>query len=168
MLSTYAGFCVSLGLPLLGFKTAQTRVCLIQAELTKAMFQERVNQLVQFHNADLSQADIHFATATELKLNKPAGIAQLTSAVEQLQPGLLIIDPLYKVLSADVSDWQQVTKLTDNLDYITRQFNCAIWLVHHRRKSQIVGEDIMDLGTDELIGSSALKDWADTILRLSL
>jgi len=168
MLSTYAGFCISLGLPLFGFKTTQTKVCMLQAELPKAIFQDRISQLVQFHNTDLSVADIHFASELELKLNKPAGIAQLTADIQQIKPGLLIIDPLYKVISADISDWQEMLKFIDNIDYIARRFNCAIWIAHHRRKTQVSGDEIIDLGTDELIGSSALKDWADTILRVSL
>lgn len=166
MLSTYAGFCISMGLPLLGFKTTKMRVGMLQSELPKHMFRDRIAQLVKEHNHPLAAADIHFATALDIKLNKPAGFTQLAAAVKNLGLGLLILDPLYKVLSGDVSDWQEMVRLTDNLDYLCRQFNCGIWLVHHRRKFLLSSGGIMDLGGDELIGSSALKDWADTILRL--
>lgn len=166
MLSTYAGFCISLGLPFLGFQTTKVRVGVFQAELTKAMFRERVFQLVKCHNADLSKADIYFATSFDIKLNKPIGISQIATAVKNLGLGLLIIDPVYKVLAADISDWLEMSKLTDGLDLIARSYNCAIWLVHHRRKYMLGAGGVIDLGSDELIGSSALKDWADTICRL--
>ena len=166
MLSTYAGFCIALGLPLLGFKTAQTRVGMLQAELTKSMFRSRIEQLITQHNHPLKGADIFFATALDIKLNKPAGFSQLAAAVRELKLGLLILDPLYKVLQGDVSDWQEMDRLTTNLDFLCRQYGCSIWLVHHRRKRQLTGGEILDLGGDELIGSSNLKDWADSILRL--
>jgi len=166
MLSTYAGFYIAMGLPLLGFRTTQVRVGMLQSELTKAMFRSRIEQLITCHNHPLDKADIYFATALDIKLNKPAGFAQLAAAVKELKLGLLILDPLYKVLQGDVSDWQEMDRLTTNLDFICRQYDCSIWLVHHRRKLQLVGGSIVDLGGDELIGSSNLKDWADTILRL--
>lgn len=166
MFSTYAAFCISRGLPLVGFKTIQTRVAMLQSELPKAMFQSRLVQFVNQHNPDFGSADIQFATALDIKLNKPTGIAQLVNAIKQLDIGLLILDPLYKVLSGNVSDWAEMQRLTDNLDYISRTYNCSIWLVHHKRKLQLIDGQIIDLGTDELIGSSILKDWADSILRL--
>jgi RecA-family ATPase len=139
---------------------------MLQAELPKAMFRERIEQLVNLSKNGLKKSDIQFATVLDMKLNKQAGAAVLTSAVKQLQLNLLIIDPLYKVLSGNVSDWDEMSKLCDNLDNICRTLNCSIWLVHHRRKSQLQDGHVVDLGTDELIGSSQLKDWMDTCLRL--
>ena len=166
MFSTYAGFCIALGLPLLGIPTTKTRVGILQSELTKYMFKLRIEQLVTHHNHPLGAADIYFATHLDISLNRPAGLAQLATAVRELKLGLLIIDPLYKVLSADVSDWLEMSKLTGNLDMVARTYNCSIWLVHHRRKLLMVDNELLDLGTDELVGSSELKDWSDSILRL--
>lgn len=165
MLSICAGFRIARGELLFGFRTSKVRVGMIQSELTKYMFRERIMQHID-GNAAEATADIRFATELDIKLNKPVGIGQLAAATKKYSIELLIIDPLYKVLSGDVSSWLDMNKLLDNLDALCWQFGCTIWLVHHRRKHLIRDGEIVDYGSDELIGSSALKDWADTIVRV--
>lgn len=168
MFAIYAGCTIACGNPLLGFKTSKCRVGMLQSELPKAMLHERLVQFMSHApNAGFLAADIHFATELDIKLNRPNGLAQLVIDIKQFEPQLLILDPLYKILGADISNWDEMGKLCNNLDFIIHNYHCSIWLCHHIRKHHIMSDGIVDLGSDELVGSSILKNWADTIIRVT-
>ena len=167
MFSLNAIFLISSGLSLLGLRTVPTRVGMLQVELSQASFQKRVRKFIENHKS-LSSQNPHFATEADIKLDKPTGIAKLAAEVQKLGIQLLIIDPLYKVFTGDVSNWGDMARLLDNLDKLCWRYNCAVWLVHHKRKLRIVDNAPADYGTDELVGSSALKDWADSIIRFTV
>jgi len=166
MFGIQIALCVSQGLPLLGFTTSKTSVAMIQCELPKYAFQHRLKKIVASGNG-YHTADIMIANEYDLKLNKPTCAAQLLHELKRIKPGLIIIDPLYLVLGADISNWGEMMKLIDNINSINYQLDSAVIIIHHRRKNLVISGQAVDFGTDEVIGASALKDWANTIIRIS-
>lgn len=165
MLTTHMSFCVASGEPWLGFETEKCKTGILQCELPKALYKERIEQAVNASTNGRRKTEIMFATDQEIKLSKPMGYGQLAADINKNALKLVAVDPVYKVVR-NALDWVEVSQFMDNLDSIIRLYHCSIWLVHHRRKVQIADGKPIDLGTDEAIGLSLLKDWVDTMLRI--
>jgi RecA-family ATPase len=79
------------------------------------------------------------------------------------------MDPVTKIISGSLNDVEDMSRLTDKADELAAKFRCAIVMIGHIRKPQNE-EDHEGLWNleNELIGSSALADWADTMISLQL
>ena len=84
---------------------------------------------------------------------------RLTNTVEQLQPILLILDPLIRLHRVDENDATQIAGLLSFLRQLQRQFKLAVLLVHHARKDSNSSRP-----GQALRGSSELHGWGDSNL----
>jgi RecA-family ATPase len=75
---------------------------------------------------------------------------------------LVVIDPIYKIVSGDLLSANHIQKLTDWLDILMETHGVSIVLVHHSRKGS--GEDTW--GSDNMLGSSIFNNWADSIIEI--
>lgn len=111
---------------------------------------------------------VWFWTEAYLKLDTPVGIVKLAEQVEKLQPDLVIIDPLYKVISGKMTDQDIITALTDNIDLLRAKYNVAFLLITHTRKSRHDDDGAPPYGdTDEMFGSAVFSWWPDTVIQVS-
>lgn len=149
------------GKPWLGFETPKEGVsCLyLQIELSHQMLQERVKQMTSKSVPMLVEP--HVWTEHYIKLDIPAGIEVLDEGIQQVQPQVLIIDPVYKILSGNILEAHSVERLLDNLDILIAKYGISVILVSHSRKGAYE-----EWGSDDMLGSVFFSAWADTIIRL--
>ena len=165
MFTQHMAFCISCGLPILGFPTSKSSVLLVQLEIPKTQFRKRVEKYSRTH--DLYPSNLSFGHTGYLKLDRDMGKSKLDRALQAIQPDVLIIDPLYKVLSGDVSSSYDMMKLLDNLDDLKSRHHFSLVLVHHAHQPRLddSGHHVSE-GLEGMMGSSYLPDWLDAAIYL--
>jgi RecA-family ATPase len=170
MLAIHTGFTLSQGLDWFGYKTAQCTVFLLQVELPKAAYRKRV---VKYSYQQQQFPDnLFFKTEHRLKVDTGFGLASLERDMERIShfPNcghiLLIIDPVYMLMSGHISDAYDTQKLLDNIDIIREKYHCSIILIHHAGKQVINDTGFVDRGAEAMMGSSYLNNWCDTAIRM--
>lgn len=156
------------GLPLFGdskvFPVIRSRVLHVQLEIPRLAFKDRLK------DSSLSQitaVNENFYTLTEpwLKLDDESGRATLEGEIIQVQPDVVVIDPIYKLISGSENSVQDLTKVFDTLDLMMEKHSFALIFSAQGRKTQIIPKiGKVDLGDEELRGSTAMAGWVDTII----
>ena len=171
MLALHTSFVLSTGSDWFGYKTTKCLPFKLQAELPKAV--DRLRVIKYFVN--LRPPNLLLETANYLKLDSGYGAAALDKSLQQIEnrfPGqhiVLILDPLYKLLSGHITDEYDVRKLLDNLDAAKERHNLTIIIIHHSRLTRVDSSgSIIDLGAEEMMGSSYLNNWCDTAVQVKL
>lgn len=168
MLAKHLGLCLAAGNPWLGFGTAKSglTVMYLQLELPEQLLQDRMLTLC---NGTGKRTQEHFYVWSEpfLKLDRPEGVAHLEQHVSAVQPDVLIIDPVYKIMS-NVLDVHSAQLLTDAMDQLIAKHNLSVILIHHTRKDKLdEGDAPIPLGSDDMYGPVVFSWWADAILRVT-
>lgn len=176
ILANHTAFCIANGDNWFGFKTAKCVVFRYQIELPKAVDRRRVVKYsagAEGRLSDNKPKNLYFKTNTYIKLDSTFGLASLDKDIQEIltkHPNehlVLIIDPLYKIMSGRITDEYDVRKLTDNLDILKNKYGLTLILVHHTRLTRILqdGSEI-DLGAEDMLGSAVLTWWCDIALKL--
>jgi RecA-family ATPase len=161
MLAQRLMFCLAAGEPWLGFKTPAKGISTmyLQLELPHRLLQRRIRKMQNGSNGLVK--DLWFWTEHYLKLDQDLGIQILDSVLDQYKPEVLIIDPVYKVLTGSVSKPEIVTNFLDGLDRLMEKHQFALVLIAHSRKP--IPGHVDAWGTDDLLGTSIFNNWADTV-----
>jgi RecA-family ATPase len=162
LLAQQLAFCAAAGAPWIGYNTAQSNVLYIQAEIPKLLFRTRVVKMAQ--NQSVPVGSLAFASEFNLKLDRAEGRQELEQAVKKHKPNILILDPLYKILSGP--EETNVVRVLDTLDWMIGKADLTVILIHHSRKprTNVTGQ-VVDMGGSELRGP-LFEQWADSILRI--
>lgn len=105
-----------------------------------------------------------------LQLHTEAGGAEIINTIRLwgVKPDVIFIDPQYKAMSGgDMNSSKDVTIVTDNYDKMKEEFNCALMVVQHKRKTSKTqnGQEI-DMGDEEAMGSSIFKNYFDHTINM--
>jgi hypothetical protein len=136
-------------------------VLLFPAEDSLAVVRARLAGICAVAGVAFDALPVDVITAPALRLDTPADRQRLTQTVEQLQPRLLILDPLIRLHRVDENDASQIAALLSFLRQLQRQFHVAILVVHHARKDSNGSRP-----GQALRGSSELHGWGDSNLYL--
>jgi len=158
-------FKLSSGKPWLGFKTILSTVLVIQLEIPKAAYQKRVNKYC-FGNKLSPLNNLFFVTTRNLKLDKGWGVAMLEQWIAEVKPQVIIIDPIFKVVSGRLTDEFDVRQFTDRLDEIIEKHRVSFILIHHEGKDWIIEGERYDRGADAAFGSAVFGWWCDSSIEL--
>lgn len=146
----------------LGFHTARAKVLYVQLELTPYEVQERLKIMTTTLGAE---ERCTIATTNYLKLDTKEGMRELDEAVEKVAPELVIIDPVYKVLSGDMLKAVTVMPLLDHIDQLLDKHPIGVVLAHHQRKGQMNDKHgAKDQGAEEMAGAFLFSAWPDTVI----
>ena len=117
---------------------------------------QRVEQLTQHRGLRLADLDLHVVTAPSLRLDLEPDRRALDQTLTQLQPKLLLLDPLIRLHRLDENSSADISGLLGFLRELNRRHNVALILAHHMAKRAR-----QDLG-QALRGSSDLFAWIDS------
>lgn len=174
MLSLYTAFTIANGLNWFDYKTTKSVILKYQVELPKAIDRNRVAKFAKGVNSYPS--NIFFKTPEDrIKLDTSWGLNSISKDIEELkrrcpdQHIVLILDPLYKLMAGHISDEYDVKKFQDNLDELKDKHHLSIIIIHHSRLTRVdSGGEVVDLGAEEIMGSSYWNNWCDTMIRVKL
>jgi hypothetical protein len=136
-------------------------VLLFPAEDSLGLVRQRLDGLCAATHLALAALPLHVITAPVLRLDLPADRQRLSLTIQQLQPRLLILDPLIRLHQADENDASQIAPLLGYLRQLQRRFALAVLVVHHAKKdahAQRPGQ--------ALRGTSEFHGWGDSNLYL--
>jgi len=162
MIAMHTGFCLATGRPWFGYNTVQTTNYSLQIEIPKPEYQKRVAKYC--YGNGISSDNIFFRTEYYIKLDQGYGLDDLTKEIEEAKPQVVIIDPIFKIVSGRLTDEYDMRKFMDRMDALMGTYKFALILIHHDRKPQIVGGEIYQSASD-IFGTSVFIDWCDTAIR---
>ncbi|MEK7856279.1 MAG: AAA family ATPase, partial [Acidobacteriota bacterium] len=167
-----AGFSICSAKPKVGKSTVARNLAVAVA--TGAAFLGRTTQAgaVLYLCLEEKRSEIasHFrrmgvnADAISVHTGKPPdnAVESLTVAIQELNPGLVIIDPLSRIFRvSDFNDYGGVTRALEPLVDLARDTGCHILALHHDGK---MGRE----GGDALLGSTGFFGAVDCHLQLSV
>ena len=120
MLSLHTAFCLANGTDWFGYKTAKCLPLKYQVEIPKAIDRKRVIKYAK--GADSYPPNVLFKSATYTKLDSSYGVTGIDKDLKEAErryPGqqmVLILDPLYLLMSGHITDEYDVRKILDNFD----------------------------------------------------
>jgi len=155
------------GEPWLGFNTPAggLKVFYLQLEIPHPLLKKRMVKMTQGRD---TVSELVVWTEMTLKLDNSQGLAKLEKQLTIYKPDVLVIDPLYKVMTGNITDNHDLTTLMDIVDVLISKYGVTVLLASHTRKSAI-GKDGKEQaregeGSDDLIGGVLLSAWADSII----
>ena len=116
----------------------------------------RVAQICQHRGLTLTTLNLHVVTAPSLRLDLEPDRRALDQTLAELQPKLLLLDPLIRLHRLDENSSADISGLLGFLRELNRRHDLALILVHHMAKRAR-----QDLG-QALRGSSDLNAWTDS------
>lgn len=174
MLSLHTAFAIANGLSWFGYKTAKAATLKYQAELPKAIDRDRVAKYAR--GANSYPSNVFFKTVYErVKLDTSWGIASFNKDVQEVKTRcpdshlVVILDPLYMLMAGHISDEYDVKKFQDNIKESKTKLQYSIIIIHHSRLTRVDSSgSVVDLGAEEVMGSSYWNNWCDTMVRVKL
>lgn len=147
-LSLQLARCIGTGAPFLGLETQRGRVLYVQFELAPTILQLRMNSTGQDYE------EVFVGTTFSMKLDVQSGKESLIKSIDAVNPDVLIIDPLRKVLTGEEKESYDVGIILDFFDDLIEAYGCSIVVVHHGGKDLSKGSR----------GTSILSDWPDAVI----
>ena len=132
------------------------------AEDALPVVRERVAGMARHRGLDLAGVDVHVITAPVLRLDRDPDRTRLLEAARQLQPRLLLLDPLVRLHGIDENNAGEVAGLLAYFRSLQRQLELSVVLVHHTRKNAAGGV----AAGQGLRGSSDIHAFGDSNLYL--
>lgn len=157
------GFCISNGIPFLGWETGKKPVLLIQFELGHAQLKDRLKILSKtyymnggFNVVDLSDEDLIFTDAWD-KIEQ-------TIHNHELQDGVIIVDNLYASTDRDTSVNQELKPILKQIRRMCFELDNSFVLIAHHNKNDSNEEPIL---TKKLIsGGKTLTNFPNNVIQV--
>ena len=143
--------CLGVGESFLGMATTKAKSLYVQFELGEEILQYRMK-----YETKKDYANVYIGTSFSMKLDSNSGQEQLWTALEAVEPDVLILDPFYKAILGDENENHEVAKILDFLDKVIEGFNCSVFIIHHS------GKDLSRRGR----GGSVFEDWVDSYIQM--
>jgi hypothetical protein len=130
------------------------------AEDSLAALRERFEGLAAVHDLALDDLPIYLIDAPVLRIDRDHVLTRLRATIETLAPRLLVLDPFVRMARVDENSAADVSAVLASLRAIQRDYELAILLVHHARKSPAAHPN------QALRGSSDFAAWSYSNLYL--
>lgn len=142
---------VSRGEPFLG------RACMQGAVLVLALEEKRPEVANHFRDMGGTNELVHVHTGAAPATSRE-GIAELAKWIAIVEPALVIVDPVFKLVRVhDSSDYAELTRELEPVIELSRNMNCHIAVTHH------LGKMVRE-GGDDVLGSTAIFGAVDTLV----
>lgn len=166
MLGLDLAFSLASGQDWIGFSTPAegTKVMYLQLEIPYGLLRRRLEKT--WNHRQTEQPILEqpmFWTQHVLKLDQQAGFNLLEHFIKKHKPSVLVIDPLYKVISGNILAAIDVQRVIDQVDALIGRYDISVIIISHTRKGIA---DMGEWGSDDLLGSVFLSAWADTVIKI--
>lgn len=119
------------------------KTLIAENEGNAGMFHQKVGVLLKHGALSAEQQDMCLDNLwvhgdggySGLKLDNPEGIEKLKASVEKAEPDIVFIEPFRSLWRGEENSATDMAIVVDNLVALATEYNCAIILSHHERKS---------------------------------
>lgn len=150
------------------------RVLLIDGELGEHGLKKRAERIYtpdEIHRLrNFKDNFLYVCKIPELKLDDKQGRSLLYNLCNEVQPNVLIIDPIGRFHNYDENDAQEISKLFSHLDEMQKLFKhneMALIITQHMGKPKDKRAEMDELSPYEMRGSSKWFDNPDSIITMS-
>jgi RecA-family ATPase len=164
MIALHTGMCIANGKKWFGFTTNRAKTFILQSEIPKAQYQKRADKYVKGNSIE-DKKNLLIASEPYIKLEK-GGYFDLEKELLKWQPGVVIVDPIYKVVSGRITDEYDMRQFTDKMDILISKYHFSLILIHHDRKQQVFEGQAVNMGSQDMFGTSIFLDWCDTAIKI--
>ena len=165
-LALQLGLCLASQQPFLGYAVLkQCRTLIIQSELSARRYQERCQKLARGYPDNIP---LFIWTVEDLKVDEPENRDRLLEVIKQIEPDVVIVDPLRAFFSGDENNSQAVELLFNSLATLQAALPVpfTIVYVHHVRKS--ASGFSKTTKKDDARGTGLIIDRPSTVLALEV
>ena len=136
------------------------KTLIIQWENTWKTESVRLRRMLKGHNITHAPNNIIFSDPTlRVNLGLPGDVGKITKYIKDVQPEVVIYDPLSSMHRANENDNIQIRTILDTITHINRETNTAAIVIHH------FGKPVDGVQTKwRTRGASSMLDWCDTML----
>ena len=154
---------VASGQPALGALTTHRpgTVLFYGAEDALPLLRARFEGLALCRGLALDPLSLYLLDIPVMRLDRDGDLQRLRAAVKKLCPRLLVLDPLVRIARLDENSAADVSALLGSLRALQRDYDLAVMVIHHSRKSPASHP------SQALRGSSDIAAWSDTNLYLT-
>lgn len=150
----------------LDFNTIPSSVLYLQLEVAEQLLQKRIKIMTKTRigsggNNGHTPERLWFWSDKSVRIDRGSGLDTIIEWVEKLKPRVLIIDPIYKIVSGDLLAANSIQRVTDVLDELIDKYKLSIILVHHAKKGASE-----EWGGESMLGSGVWNFWAETIIEI--
>lgn len=131
------------------------------AEDSPSALRSRFEGLLSIRQLKSEELSIYLIDVPALHLDDDKDLRRLRRAIELYKPRLLVLDPFVRIAAIDENSAAEVSAVLASLRSLQRDYQLAILVIHHARKSPAAHP------TQTLRGSSDFAAWSDTNLCLS-
>jgi hypothetical protein len=153
--------CAAAGIPFLGWTPAKRfKVLIVQVEIKPTHYHRRIKHMWD----SLKGPDI----GSRLQIINGRGlqalsVANVAAVARNMQPDLVLFDPLYKLFDGDENAAQDMKPILAEFDRLATETGAAVCYVHHDRKGDTTQQSTQDRGS----GSGVIGRDYDTCITLS-
>jgi hypothetical protein len=166
-LAIHTARCIASGAPWFNYSTTKHPSAYMQVELPEEVLHDRC---VLYHTRNINQnvyspvPGLYIDTPDiSLKLDTPAGLNYVDKQLSRYpEIELLVLDPVYQIISGDTNDNRDVMRLLDNINQLILRHSVSVIIVHHERKSTFTPDGVIALGSEEIRGAKSFSDWCDS------
>lgn len=134
------------------------RVLIYMAEDALTAVRERLQALSRHRSLDLDSLEVYLIDTPSIRLDLSEHRTRLSQTVKQLNPKLLLLDPLVRLHRSDENSAREMADILGFLRELQRTFAMALVLVHHTSKKHHSHPG------QALRGSSDIHAWTDSSL----
>jgi len=136
--------------------SSQGSVLAFTAEDKPSELRDRFHAVARARSIPFQDLPVFLIDVNSLLLDDQEHLRRLRLTISKLRPKLLILDPFVRLVSIDENSAQEVSRVLGSLRALQRDFDLAVLLVHHLRKSSSPR-----LG-QQLRGSGDFAAWYDS------
>ena len=172
--SLHLAYTITSGTPWFGYEVKRATVFRYQVELTEYIDKDRTFGYLKNRTPE----NLFFKTPDDnIFLDTTFGKQSLEHDILEVkkrtpypdEPLVVILDPIYLLMSGDPSDGQDTKKVLINLRELRPKHHVTFIIVHHARLAKTDGQGKeIDMGFEEIMGSSYWGNFCDTMLRTRL
>lgn len=138
----------------------QGPVLFFAAEDSAPAMRARFEAVANARDVCLADVPVLLLDVVELRLDDSRQLARLRQTIADVQPRLLVLDPFIRLARLDENSAQEVSAVLGALRALQREYDLAVLVVHHMRKSPAAHPG------QTLRGSGDFAAWADSGLYL--
>lgn len=162
MLGLRLATCVAEGKEWLGFNTPErgANVLYINAEVPADMIHARVRQI----NSSVElRGKLYIWNRYDFRIDQDVWFEKLAEVIDRYKINLIVLDPLYKIVSGDMVEPVVVENFQRVVDKLVNTHHVAVFTVSHARKGN---KDDPAMANDDMYGRGRWLWWADTVIRV--
>jgi hypothetical protein len=168
MLVMHTAFCLSQGKPWFGFDTEKSTVMIIQVEISEISYHKRCAKYAHYNFPNCDMSNMWVASENFMKFDKSLGMSEIDREIDKRKPNVIVLDPLYKMISGDLNNGKEMMGFIDNVDILKKKYGCSFIIVHHEHKMQYTKDgSVIRQGAEAMTGSQYLANTLDTSVGIS-